>query len=228
MKKMAGPLMGVMALLVLGAMYAAKTWLLPETYSTSTAGSVGFGAIGLGVVLTAGMAFFASQGDGDAGTVARFTGPIVPMLYTVAACGLFLLSPLLSGNVAKGLHVILLCGALLAMATWTFASVAIASEDAAQESAGAGRDGMMAALGAAERRMSELTATGAKQAFGQLKDDISFADRGGSAESATIESQVVSGLEALDMAGEEGSSVAAITAIQTLVAERKAVLKAGR
>ena len=228
MKKMAGPLMGVMALLVLGAMYAAKTWLLPDTYSTSTAGSIGFGAIALGVLLTAGMAFFATQGDGDAGTVARFTGPIVPMFYTVLACSLFLLSPVLSGNVAKGLHVILLCGALFAMATWTFASVAIASEDAAHQSAGAGRDGMLAALGAAERRMSATTASGAKQVFGQLKDDLNFSDRSGSAESAGIESQVVSGLEALDMASEEAALVASIGAIQTLVAERKSVLKAGR
>jgi hypothetical protein len=228
MKRMAGPLMGIMALLVLGAMFAFKTWLLPDSYSTSTAGSVGFGAIALGVAMTTGLSFFATQGEGDAGSVARFTGPIVPLFYTLVACALFLLSPVLSANFAKGLHAILLLGALFAMATWTFASVAIASEDAAQQSAGAGRDGMMAALGAAERRMSESTAAGGKQAMGQLKDDINFADRSGSAASAAIESQVISALDTLDMSADDAGLVAAVGAIQTLVAERKAVLKAGR
>lgn len=228
MKKIAGPLLGIMALLVLAAIFALKTFLLPESYSSSTSGNVGFAAIVLGVAMTAGFSFFGSQAGGDAGGVTGLTGPVVPLLYTLAAGFLFLLSPVLTGGWAKGLHIILLSAALFGIATWTLASAMITTEDQAQKSAGLGRDGMIAAMGAVERRMSANTAAGAKQAFGQLKDDITYADRSGSEATVALEEQIATGLKALDMEADEAILVSAIGAVRSLVAERKAVLLANR
>jgi hypothetical protein len=228
MKKIAGPLFGVMALVVLVAIFALKTFILPESYSSSTAGNIGFAALVLGVAMTTGISFYGTQGDGDADGVTRLTGPVFPLLYTMAAGFLFLLSPVLTDGWAKGLHIILLCAALFGIATWTLASVIITVEDQAQKRAGLGRDGMIAAMGAAERRMSANTAAGAKQAFGQLKDDITYADRSGSEQTAGLEDQIAGGLNALDMEADEAILVSAIGAVRSLVAERKAVLLANR
>jgi hypothetical protein len=227
MKKITGPLLGVMALVVLVAIFALKTFLLNDSYST-TSGNVGFAAIVLGVAMIAGFSFFGSQGGGDADGVTRLTGPVVPLLYTMAAGVLFLLSPWLSGGWAKGLHIILLCAALFGIATWTLAAVMITTEDQAQKTAGTGRDGMIAALGGAERRISANAAPGATRAFDQLKDDINYADRSGSEATMGLEEQITTGLKALDMEADEAILVSAIEGVSSLVAERKALLLAGR
>jgi hypothetical protein len=104
----------------------------------------------------------------------------------------------------------------------------ITTEDQAQKTAGTGRDGMIAALGGAERRISANAAPGATRAFDQLKDDINYADRSGSEATMGLEEQITTGLKALDMEADEAILVSAIEGVSSLVAERKALLLAGR
>lgn len=222
--KIAGASLALMAILVVGIAYALQQFLLPDAYQDG-AGSIGFGAVVVGVALTAGLAFFASKpNENGAGGVARLSGPIFPFFYTIGAFGLWLLSPIMSTGFAKGFHLILLCGVLFLLVVWNFGASMIAAEDEQQQAAGVGRDGMLAAAKAAERRLPAGDAE-LKAAFAGLMDDVSYADRSGTEESSALETSIVSNLESLDF-GDKTTAISAIQALQSQMAERRDLLKA--
>jgi hypothetical protein len=219
--------MAALALIGVVVVVGFKYLILPESYSTSAAGQIGFLAVLLGIVLTAGVSVFATNVGAGAGDVARIGSPVVPALYTALAACLWILSPLLFPSLAKGLHLLLLCACLFGMVVWTFASAAIEAEDSSQEAKGAGRDGIMVAAKGAERNIGEASGP-IKKAFSGLMDDVNYADRNGSGETASLESEIVTGFEALNFGGEEAAVLTAMEALKNQIAERRDVLKAGK
>jgi len=219
--------MAIFALIGILMAFALQAFLLPDTYSDSASGQIGFGAVILGILLTAGVSFFATNVGEDAGGVARIGSPLVPILYTMLAAGLWFLSPVLTASIAKGLHLLLLCGALFGMVAWTFASAAIAAEDASQTEKGAGRADMLAAAKGAQRRLGDSSGE-VKKAFSGLMDDVTYADRNGSEDTAGLEAQIVAGFEGLDFGGEDAAVLSALEGLKSQVAERRDALKAGK
>ena len=225
MSKVGTPLLGLLGLIGIAAASVFQFLLLPEaSYRATAAGQIGYGAVILGIALTAGIAMYAAHRDGGEGSVQKLSGPVVPLFYTGAAAVLWLASPLLGGGLAKGLHGLLLCAALFGMVAWTFASAVIEHEDQSQKSGIEGQASMLLAAKDAERRLSQSESAALKDALSQLMDDISYADRNGSAGTSAIEASVVSGLEALTA----DSEVSAVQELRDQVAKRADVLKAGR
>ena len=64
-----------------------------------------------------------------------------------------------------------------------------------------------------------------KSAFAGLMDDVTYADRSGTAESAALETSILANLEALDV-GDKAAATSAMIALQGQLAERRSLLKA--
>jgi hypothetical protein len=225
MTQFARPLLYGMAFLVLFAVFSLQQFILPESYSGST-GWVGFGAIALGVFLTAESSSRATHMTAGATGVAGLSMPVVAMVYTVLVFGLWLLSPVLPVGIAIGLHFVLASTALFALGTWKLAEALITNEDAHQKAAGLGRQGILLAAQQAQRRLVSVEHAGVKQGMSQLLDDITYADRNGSESTAALEKQVVEAIDGLTEESDPEVLVGALGSIRDQLASRRDILKA--
>jgi uncharacterized membrane protein len=215
---------GAVALAVVVALQAL---VLPDTYSSTQPGIIGFIAVLLGIVLTTTTsvrAIMASQGSAG---VVRLAGPTIPLLYTLASAGAWLAAPLLSETLAYAVHLLLVGVVAVSLVSLGALSGYVQASDEASDSASAGRNAMLSAAQNAKRKITSESAEAMRTALHAVMEMITYADRNGCAETVAIEGAIVAGLEQLSLtSADEVTDLTLIADIERRLAERRDVLRA--
>jgi hypothetical protein len=123
---------------------ALNAFVLPDIYSTSTAGQMGFYGVLAGIILSSGtLARAASLNRGSEGVV-QLSVPMVPIIYLGSVTSVWLATPVMPELAAKGLHIVLVGGCLLGMLGMNMVAGHAKASDETRDRVQAGRDAMLA------------------------------------------------------------------------------------
>ena len=134
---------------------------------------------------------------------------------------------MLFDTLAYALHILLLGGVVLSMIALGALSGHAQASDEAGARGSAGREAMLAAAQAAQRKLTEESPEPVRLALHAVIERVTYADRQGHADTVALEQAVVEDLDRLSLApADEAQDRAHLSAIEGRLAERRDTLKA--
>jgi hypothetical protein len=213
--------------IVVVVLYLLRLLVLPDLYSDTLAGDLGFIAVLFGIALFAFTSMHVRAPDQkDATAVVRLTGPVVPLIYTGLTILAWLCSPILFDNLAIAIHVVLAGACALGMIAHRSAESATSQADREDRLLSRGRDDILTAAKTIQRSLCTETDPAVRTSFEAMMEEINYSDRNGSKRTVELEADISSAIEALSLNNEDAQGTRdAIMAIKKLLQQRRDELK---